>query len=749
VTAKMPTDQLSNDDSQLNVCLIGCGAIAEQFHLPVLLGHPNVKLAALVDRDLGRLNAIADKFQVSIRCTDLSELDYARIDAAIVSTPPAHHAPACIELISRGKHVLVEKPMAVNFEQAGLMCELARKHGVELAVGVYKRLLPAIQLLKCISQHKQFGNLVSCNMAWGGFGAYGSATLGLMKKEAAGGGVLMDLGPHVLDILTEILGTKYKVVAYRDDACGGIEADCCATILFSTEWGEVPVEMNLSRTRKLDRGFELQFENATCSMPVNERFEIKVSPRNAMPPYILRSADVDVKASWFEPFRVQLDDWIAAINHTRELRISGQSCLPAMDIIQCCYALRQPLQLPWLPASVLHCNSVGQAKGLPRVLITGAGGFVGGRTAEVLFETGRWNVRAHVRRPSSASRIARMPAEIVQGDLKSNDDVNRLVDGCDAIVHCAVGTDYGQKQSIYDVTVEGTKRLIEKAIEKSVKRFVHISSIAVHDPNSHDVIDADTPVIHDKKDWYGFTKVLAEQAVLSHQGRISAVVVRPGCVYGPHGFTFVINPLQALVQGRLVLVGSENTPSNSVHVDNLAEAIRLAVESTSQRAAQSIVVVGDEENWTWGQYYDFFALRVGATVRRTGESENVAGKKLSVKKRSLASALSSAEAVGFAKRLLQTDPLGTLPRWTLEKFPKSEQWIKSVLRMNAPQTYVRPIATSGPEVRVTPRRGKISIEKLREIFGYQPVLTRLESMQQTFEWAQYAGILPASNKRDF
>jgi predicted dehydrogenase/nucleoside-diphosphate-sugar epimerase len=741
----MTSDTSAMGETRLRVCVIGCGAIAEQFHLPVLHGHPNVQLAALVERDHARLNLLADKYQVELRCADQSELDFEQIDAAILATPPAYHAPGCIDLLMRGKHVLVEKPMATSLVDARKMCQIAEERGVQLAVGVYKRLLPSIQLIKSMILSQQFGKLRECTMDWGGFGAYGSATLGLMKKEAAGGGVLMDLGPHVLDILTELIGPHAKVISYCDDARGGIEADCIADIEFCTEWGKVPVRINLSRTRKLDRGFELRFEQATCQMPVNERFEVKVSPQNGMEPFVLRSANVDVNASWFEPFRVQLDDWLAAIFKKKALRLSGSSCLPAMEIIETCYTARKPLRLPWLLSSELNCDSVGAIKSVPRVLVTGAGGFVGGRTAEMLYATGRWNIRAHVRRPSSASRIARLPVEIVQGDLKVREDVDRMLAGCDAVVHCAVGTDYGQNQSIYEVTVEGTKRLVDKAVERGVKRFVHISSIAVHDANAHDVIDSDTPLINGKQDWYGHTKVLAERVVLSQSERLSSVIIRPGCVYGPHGFTFVINPLQALMQGRLVLVGAENSPSNSVHVDNLAEAIRLAVESTSPRAAGSVIVIGDDENWTWGQYYDYFASRIGKEVRRVNEVAVAPAKNRAGNSRSFRKALTSPEAFGFAKRILQTDPLGTLPRWTLEKFPQSEKWVKAALGLNATQTYVRPSSTVGADVKVTPRRGKISLQRAIDIFAYKPTLSRAQAMRQTFEWAQYAGILPITD----
>ncbi len=75
-----------------------------------------------------------------------------------------------------------------------------------------------------------------------------------------------------------------------------------------------------------------------------------------------------------------------------------------------------------------------------RVLVTGAGGFLGGRAVELLGERYGWDVVALVREPKGAARLARWPANIVVGDICSPADMDRVMPGCDAVVHCAVGT---------------------------------------------------------------------------------------------------------------------------------------------------------------------------------------------------------------------------------------------------------------------------------------------------------------------
>ena len=207
------TENSRIEATPLRIALVGCGGIAEQFHLPILRGHEQLELTALVERDLDRCKRMSASYQVPISLEDQSQLNSDQIDAVVLATPPAHHALGAMDLMRRGFHVMVEKPMALTLEDAREMCRVAEEAGVVLSVGVYKRLLPVVQLVKSLVLSKQFGRVLSCEAHWGGMGGYASATLGSMRRETAGGGVLMDLGPHVLDVLIEWFGQQVQVAA--------------------------------------------------------------------------------------------------------------------------------------------------------------------------------------------------------------------------------------------------------------------------------------------------------------------------------------------------------------------------------------------------------------------------------------------------------------------------------------------------------------------------------------------------------
>src|SRR5215510_9578874 len=97
-----------------------------------------------------------------------------------------------------------------------------------------------------------------------------------------------------------------------------------------------------------------------------------------------------------------------------------------------------------------------------KVLVTGAGGFIGGRAVEVLHATGHWQVVGGVRRWSSAARIGRFPVEITLCNVTSPASVRAAMAGVSHVVHCAVG---GR-----EVTVEGTRTVLEAARAAGVQR---------------------------------------------------------------------------------------------------------------------------------------------------------------------------------------------------------------------------------------------------------------------------------------
>jgi predicted dehydrogenase/nucleoside-diphosphate-sugar epimerase len=686
---------------------------------------------------------------------DAAELTLDIADAAVICTPPFHHAPCAISLLECGLHVLVEKPMATTLADAEAMVAAADGAGRVLSVGVFRRLLPSLRMLKAALAAELLGRPLSFDLEGGAVYGWEAATLGNMLKSQAGGGILMDMGPHYFDQLLYVFEGDAEVIEYRDNALGGIESDCEVRLQLQHVGEPVTGRVELSRTRNLPNELRVICERGELVIASSERYRLQVrphdlnlrDPRSRAPSAArmeLAWAD-EPETSWLETFRAEIDDWVDAIRAEREPELSGRSALPVMRLIDDCYRERQPLDEPWAkhplidaPATEPQIRVVSEPR---RVLITGATGFIGFRAAEILSQRHGYTVRAAVHNPGNASRIARLPVEMVQADLTKPDDVQRLVAGCHAVVHCAIGTQTYDRGLVFQVTVDGTKALAAAAQTAGVSRFVHLSTIAVHADSHRGVIDENTPTIPERGATYGESKLAAERAVLA--ANLPAVVIRPGCVYGPFGKTFTTRPIQHLAQGKLVLAGAEHTLSNTVYVDNLVEAIVRGLEAGDD-AVGKVFPLADDDGLTWGQFYGFFAERLGipylvapepAAAGTNGHRGGWFG--------GLRSLAKSEEVKAAARKALWTDPLGSYPRSWLERSPAVKRRLKKMLGMESAAVYRRPSANgSGDCLQITPRHAEVRSDLARKLLGWEPLLTREECLERTWQWCEAARLVP-------
>jgi nucleoside-diphosphate-sugar epimerase len=581
-----------------------------------------------------------------------------------------------------------------------------------------------------------------------------------MRKEMAGGGVLMDMGPHYFDELLFLFDGPGEILSYSDNSLGGIESDCKLQLRLSHQGKSIDGRVELSRTRNLRNSILISCERGILEMLLDERFRILVKPKelelkdplfSQSRPFELGLAWSDeTESNWYEAFRTQIDDWMEAIYARKTSRLSGRSVLPSVRLIDECYRKAKRIIEPW--AGHPMCTATSRAtdttvsgssrKPFCRVLITGATGFIGCRLAEILSQRDGYEVRALTHNPANAARLARLPVELVQADLCFDKDIRRVVQGCDAIVHCAIGTSYGQPRKIFEVTVGGTRRIVEAALNAGLSRFVHISSIAVCGNNVTGILDETTPTSPVRGDNYSQSKAVAEQAVFSAQKRgLSTVILRPACVYGPHGTTFVTRPIHYMARNRLILQGCADIPSNTVYVDNLVEAIILSLEINE--AGQEVFTICDDDGMTWGEFYGFFADALGGKVRnehllgtnngnRPGNNSKVGMFK------ALREVLSSSECKEFVKKVLSTDPLGSLPRHVLEHAPWLEQWLRRRMGSDKPVIYVREPDVDGDTLSISPVRAVVSADKARRLLKYTPLVSRQQALQRTLEWIRYS-----------
>lgn len=183
----------------VRVAVIGLGGVAQLVHLPNLSKIKNVQIVSIAETKSSRLKAVAEKFNIGESYKDYHDLlAKSDIDAVIIATPTSQHKSIAIDCLNAKKHVLVEKPIAPNLNDANAMLQSALKNDCKLMVGMNLRFRPDTMLLKTLIQSGEIGDPFYVRAVW--IRRQSSGEKWFTKREEAGGGVIMDLGISLIDV---------------------------------------------------------------------------------------------------------------------------------------------------------------------------------------------------------------------------------------------------------------------------------------------------------------------------------------------------------------------------------------------------------------------------------------------------------------------------------------------------------------------------------------------------------------------
>jgi ornithine--oxo-acid transaminase len=325
-------------------------------------------------------------------------------------------------------------------------------------------------------------------------------------------------------------------------------------------------------------------------------------------------------------------------------------------------------------------------------LVTGASGFIGGHLVRRLIGEGV-AVRCLVRSTSDTRALEQLGAEIVHGDLAVQAPLTWALEGCATLVHCAaLVSDWATVREMESVNVEGTRRVLAAARAASVRRIVHLSSTDVY---GHPAIPA-LEESHEPtrfSNWYSRTKLAAEVEVRSAAaaGGIEAVVLRPATVYGPRSIGVVGEIAQAIRQRNMLLIDRGRALAGLCYVENLIDAVLLAL--TDGRAAGETFNVTDGLEITWRGFIEDLAAGLGCPAPRISIPYP------------LASVLGNSLEHGY--RLLRSTT----------------------------KLHTRPLL-SRQAVDVMGRDQSFSNAKLRARLGWEPRVSYEDGLRSTLEWLQ-------------
>jgi predicted dehydrogenase len=223
---------------KVRIGLLGTGIIVSDYHALTLQHNRRAEIVAAANLHPGSLERLSKSFDIPRTFTDFGEMAKdPGIDAVVIGLPNYLHAPVTVQMLEAGKHVLCEKPMALNVAEAEVMVNASQRTGRKLMIAHMWRFDPEILWLKNVVTSGRLGKVFKAksHAIW----LYEGPAPGswFVTPQFAGGGALADMGIHSIDTLRFVLGgaRPTKVFANVGTHFEDIELDDTATVLVEFE----------------------------------------------------------------------------------------------------------------------------------------------------------------------------------------------------------------------------------------------------------------------------------------------------------------------------------------------------------------------------------------------------------------------------------------------------------------------------------------------------------------------------------
>jgi len=315
--------------ARLRIGVVGAGPVAEKYHLGAIRGVPEVLAEYIVDVDGQRAEKFATRNGFRRYGVSHQELIGA-VDMAIVALPNHLHAPVSIDLLSQGIHVLCEKPMARTPAECQTMIDAAERSGVFLAIGHNRRFRDHLRLVKNLYDRGYIGE-ISEIQAEEGSAADWQRSAAYFDPQRSGGGSLMDVGIHAIDLIRWIAGEFQEVQYTGDHTPTVVESE--AEMSFRMENGATG-KVIASRSRELAqrlliRGTQGFMEAGLWSDMLRVRSEKGKASRHFqhLEAYVSHRPPAD------SSFVDQLLNLVRAIRGQEPLAVDGKAGMGAVDVV--------------------------------------------------------------------------------------------------------------------------------------------------------------------------------------------------------------------------------------------------------------------------------------------------------------------------------------------------------------------------------------------------------------------------------
>jgi UDP-N-acetylglucosamine 3-dehydrogenase len=227
--------KLPTSSDPIRIGIVGCGQMG-RWHLESYKANAKVQVVACADIDQARARQLAETVGARAYESHRDMMAHENLDGVSLCTVPSTHRDIALDLLAGGIHVLCEKPLAISGEQAREMVAKAQEKNLLLLTAFKFRFFEEVAKARELIQKGSFGNIVNFRLMFGGY--LHMAGTWYARRELAGGGIIMDNGPHAADLIRYLLGEIQTVQA----SCSrhqGIDVEDTAELTFTLANGGV------------------------------------------------------------------------------------------------------------------------------------------------------------------------------------------------------------------------------------------------------------------------------------------------------------------------------------------------------------------------------------------------------------------------------------------------------------------------------------------------------------------------------
>lgn len=688
------------------IAVVGCGAAARRYYLPAFKSNlSRLEEVYFIDSNPGNAEELRDEFGWGQAAENYQDL-CGRIQGAIIAVPHFLHHRIVLDFLNAGIPVLCEKPLAENPAHAAEMVRVSREKNIPLCVNNTRRLFPTFREIKRTIDSGDLGSPLSIEYIEGNRFAWPSRTGFYVDPSFTSKGILLDIGTHVMDTICWWLGQKPELAEYRDDSSGGPES----LVKVRATAGSCTIQVVINRLCDLENTYVIRFEKGMIGGKIFSWNLFNLSHASGRT-YVKH---IPSGVRLFPGFVGQIfRNFLEVVNGTGKPCIPGDDALHAITFIDECYRgrkhanQRKSKNAPARPVTVDASADFFSGK----ILVTGASGFIGCRIMETLHLAGFRNVTAAVRQWSSAARLGRMPVEIAFMDLLDRPRMDAALDGIKTVIHCAKGTP--------EVTVEGTRNLLDASLKHGIRRFVHLSTAEVYG-NAAGTILEDSPFRYTGNE-YNRMKIDAEKACWAYLDKgLPVTVIRPSIVYGPFSSNWTIRFAKMLLERQLGIYETHGEGiCNLVYIDDLARGILTA--AAHEKAIGHAFNINGPETISWNEYFERFNSKMGLQPLQTIKSSRAG----------LRTALM--EPVRKLGGFVRSNFMGPV-KFMTEFVPVADRLMRS-LEYKVKTTF------SKDEIMLLNKKAFYSGEKSERLIGFIPVVSVDQGLEETLIWLKEQGIM--------